>query len=240
MIRFVEDAARQEELVALCQGSAFGCKLAAIAKAYGFRQSFARFWVGDGAAYCLLDGALSVVGTPGDPDEARKFLEIIGPGAVFSSEDFAQKVALPQAAGGPVLAKRLPPGAAVDLPDPPELRAVYELLWKTGMKVEFEPFYLDLSHRIRHKAAFVLGEYRNGRLIGCGVVSAVSGDAALLSAVAVESKFRRKGIGSALVARVEAVLPGRTLYLMREDSNNREFYAQLGYSPVDRWAQLDR
>lgn len=237
MIRFVDDAASQGEFLALCGGSAFGCKLAAIARAYGFQRDFARFWLGESAAYCLLDSALSVVGDPGDPSEARMFLDAVGARQIFGPEHFVQKLGLSPAAGGPVLAKRVAPGPVAAFPEPPKLQEVYQLLRRVGMDVRFEPFYLDLSHRIRHGAAFALGEYRDGRLAGCGVVSAVASGEALLSAVAVEPEFRHQGIGSELVTRAEAALPGRTLYLMREENSSQEFYAQLSYSQAGRWAQ---
>ena len=238
MIRFVEGAARRE-FDALCGGSAFGCKLAAVANAYGFNRPFARFWVGGGAAYCLLDGVLSMAGQPEDVEEAWSFIHMTGPEALFCPADFSAGEEVISSTEGLVLAKQLPAGPEAGLPEPPRLEEVHRLLCGAGMAVEFEPFYLDLSHRLRHGAALALGEYRDGALVGCAVVSAVTEASALLSAVVVEENFRRQGIGSALVERVERALPGRTLYLMRERDNNQAFYAGLGYVEAGRWAQLE-
>lgn len=237
MIRFVESPASQQEFFALCEGTAFGCKLEAVARAYGFARPFARFWVGGGAAYCLLDGALSLAGMPEDPGEAWAFARAVDAEVLFTPAAFPGDVCAELTASGQVLAKSLPESEAAPLPEPPRLQDIHRLLHGAGMVGEFEPFYLDLSHRIRHGAALALGEYRDGKLAGCGVVSAVTERAALLSALAVDEGYRRQGIGSALVRRIETLLPGRTLYLMREDNKNQTFYAGLGFCEVGRWAQ---
>lgn len=237
MIRFVESPASQQEFFALCEGTAFGCKLEAVARAYGFARPFARFWVGSGAAYCLLDGALSLAGMPEDPGEVWAFARAVDAEVLFAPAAFPGDVCAELTASGPVLAKRLPDGKATTLPEPPRLQDIHRLLYKAGMIGAFEPFYLDLSHRTRHSAALALGEYRDGKLAGCGVVSAVTERAALLSALAVDEAYRRQRIGSALVRQMEAALPGKTLYLMREQGRNQEFYAGLGFTVVDHWAQ---
>lgn len=243
MIRFVDGGAVQREFFAVCLGTAFGCKLAAIAKAYGFRQSFARFWAGEGAAYSLLDGQLSLAGKPEDWGEARAFLQALGPGQIFAPADAGQRLGLRAKTKGAVLEKALetrmasPNGFSEFRGGPPNLKEVYGLLERAGMALEWEPFYLDLSHRLRHEAALVLEEREGGALAGCAVISAVTEEAGLLSALAVKEGCRRKGIGSRLVQRTQALLAGRTLYVLRESGRNREFYRKLGFVETGRWMQ---
>lgn len=236
MIRFVDGAQRQEEFYGVCRGTAFGCKLSAVARAYGFGLDFARFWVGGGAAYGLLDGEMSVAGAPGDVEETREFLRMLGPGSVFCEGRLADGLGLKVSAEGAVMAKAVPPGKAASFPIP-GLREVCGLLSRAGMAVDFEPFYLDMSHRIRHGAALALGEYMDGALAGCAVVSAVVEKSAVLSALAVREDCRRKGIGSRLVDMVQSALPGRTLYIFRESGRNRAFYEKLGFAEVGQWRQ---
>ena len=45
MIRLVEREQDQRRLLALCEKTAFGCKIASWATAYGFDKSFACFWL---------------------------------------------------------------------------------------------------------------------------------------------------------------------------------------------------
>lgn len=238
MIRFVDGTERQQEFFAVCQGTAFGCKLSAVAKAYGFGQDFARFWVGEGAAYGMLDGAMSVVGVPGDLSEAREFLRAVGPGSVFMERRLAEGLGLEISIEGAVMAKSIPVGVTASLPTP-GLGEVCGLLIQAGMAVEFEPFYLDLSHRIRHGAAVAVGEYAGEKLVGCVVVSAVTDCAAVMSALAVREDCRRQRIGSRLVGKVERALPGHTLFILRERGKNQAFYEKLGFVETGRWAQYN-
>lgn len=236
MIRFVDSVRRQEEFYGVCRGTAFGCKLSAVAQAYGFGLDFARFWVGEGAAYGLLDGELSVAGVPRDIEEAREFLGMLGPGSVFCEGQLAEGLGLEVAAKGAVMAKSAPDGKAASF-SVPELREVCGLLNQAGMPVELEPFYLDMSHRIRHGTALALGEYMDGALVGCAVVSAVVEKSAVLSALAVREDRRGNGVGSRLVDMVQSALPGHTLYIFRESGKNRAFYEKQGFAEAGRWCQ---
>lgn len=242
MIHFAETPEDQARLDSLCRGSALGCRLRAVSAAYGLGWGFARFWLSEAAAYCLLDGALSAAGTPEDPEEARAFIRMLGPNAFTCSAGFARALGWTAHSGGPVLAKDLPPEKAPtprrsgELPSIPDMG---RLLAAAGMSLRQESFHLDLSHRLRHGAALSFGTFEDGRLTGCAVAAAVTKDEAVLSALAVEEDCRGRGVGSALLRRVEQALPGRRLYILREAGKNREFYGRRGYRPVERWRCLE-
>lgn len=235
MIRFVQSQRDRERFSALCQGSAFGCRLAAAAHAYGFGLEFARFWYSGTAAYGLLDGVLSLAGRPEDVEEARAFLDFLRPGSVCGPAGVLRALELPPTEGGPVLAKSLPVGREERPPPAPEIPAIWRLLAGAGMALDREAFHLDLSHRLRHGAALALGQWKEGRLAGCAVVSLPPGREALLSALAVEEGFRGQGLGSELLRQTERCLPGRRLYLLREAGKNRAFYQNRGFRVQDRW-----
>ena len=86
LIHFVEVPVQAAELRRLGQGSAFGCKLAAVEAAYGFHRDFARFWTDGFAAYGQLDGALTLAGTPQDPEEAAAFIRMLGAEALLGPQ----------------------------------------------------------------------------------------------------------------------------------------------------------
>ena len=238
MIRLVGGPRERAELMDICAGSAFACKLRAVALAYGFERDFARFWTDGGAAYCLLDGGLSIAGVPADIEEGREFLDMLGPASVFCERELAGELGLAVSTEGAVMAKDLSDGRPEVFPAP-GLREVHALLTAAGMPLEFEPFYLDMSHRVRHGAALALGEYISGELVGCAVVSAVAGDEAVLSALAVREDMRGRGLGKRLVGDAGRALPGHRLYLFRESGRNREFYEKLGFREIGRWGQQD-
>ena len=45
MIRLVQGEGEKRRLLALCEKTPFGCKIASIANSYGFDKSFANFWL---------------------------------------------------------------------------------------------------------------------------------------------------------------------------------------------------
>ena len=170
-------------------------------------------------------------------EEALAFLRAVGPEQVFCAVRNAEALGLRPQAAGDVLRRQVPAGEALQPPGEVNIRELYGLLEETGMVEEFEPFYLDLSHKLRHGGAVALTRRQEGELAGCAVVSAISRKAAVLSAVAVGEHFRRQGMGSALVRQAEACLPGKNVYVFREKEKNQEFYRKLGYSKIDTWVQ---
>lgn len=238
MLTLVEQEKEQQLLLKLCEKTPFGCKIASIAAAYGFDRGFSCFWLDDrsDAVFCLTDDLMIISGTVLDGEETAEFLKAVGPKTIFCAVRNAETLSLPVTDSGDVLKKQLEAGEKTTL-DPYEvdIREIYELLEKTGMVEEFEPFYLDLSHKLRHQTALALTEHDQETLTGCAVVSAISQNAAILSALAVLPEFRRQGIGSRLVRRTESFFPGKTLYVFREKEKNREFYRELGYGKTDTW-----
>ena len=244
MLSLVEQKEEQQRLLQLCKKTPFGCKIASIAAAYGFDKGFSCFWLDDrsDAVFCLTDDLMIISGTVLDGEETGSFLKAVGPKAIFCAVRNAETLSLPVADSGDVLKKQPKAGEngkdeEREVPDPyhVDIREIYGLLEETGMVEEFEPFYLDLSHKLRHQTALALTEHSEDILTGCAVVSAIGGNAAILSALAVRPQYRRQGIGTRLVRRVEGCFPGKTLYVFREKEKNREFYRELGYRKTDTW-----
>ncbi len=114
-----------------------------------------------------------------------------------SAENGAQ-LGLRAAARGAVLEKDLA-GAPAPRSLPP-VRAVYEVLAANGMAGDFEPFYLDLSHRLRHGAARASVLYAGGEAVAAAA-AALAGNA-LVTAVAVLPAEQGKGYGGAVLRRL--------------------------------------
>ncbi|WP_322182332.1 GNAT family N-acetyltransferase [Neglectibacter caecimuris] len=238
MLSLVEQEKEQKQLLRLCEKTPFGCKIAGIALAYGFDKGFSCFWVDteSDTVFCQSDGLMVISGTVLHVEETKEFLRAVGPQAILCAVRNAEALSLPVSDSGDVLKKQTKPGEEAFFdPYVVNIREIFGLLEETGMLEEFEPFYLDLSHKLRHKAALVLTEYSGSELSGCALVSSISKEAAVLSALAVAPGFRRQGIGSGLVRRVESCFPGKTLYVFREKEKNQEFYKKLGYVKTDTW-----
>lgn len=242
MLTLVERKKEQQRLLKLCEKTPFGCKIASTAGAYGFDKGFSCFWLDDrsDAVFCLTDDLMLISGTVLDGEETVEFLKAVGPKGIFCAVRNAETLSLPVTDSGDVLKKQIEPGEGKgerSVPDPfdVDIREIYELLEKTGMVEEFEPFYLDLSHKLRHQTALALTEHSGNSLTGCAVVSAISENAAILSALAVLPEYRRQGIGTQLARRVESCFPGKTVYVFREKEKHQEFYRELGYGKTDTW-----
>ena len=236
MIAMIEEEKQKQRLLQACGKTAFGCKIAAIALAYGLDKSFACFWMDTetDVVYCMVDGLMILSGTVLKEKESREFLRAVGAQAVMCAVRNAEALSLSVGNSGDVLKKVISSeGKAAVLSTEVNIRDIYGLLEETGMADEFEPFYLDLSHKLRHEAALAATEYRNGELCGCALVSSIDGHAAILSSVAVKEAYRRQGIGSELVKRVESYFPGKVIYALREKDKNREFYRSLDYAKTD-------
>lgn len=229
MIRLAETA---DALRPLC-GSAFGCPILSAAAAYGFSRPFAQFWTAGAAAYGMLDGVMRIAGTVADPEEARAFLGAVGAAQVVCSAENGARLGLRVTARGAVLEKALS-GTAAPPAEPVPVRAVYDVLAANDMAGEFEPFYLDLSHRLRHGAARASVLYAGGEAVAAAV-AALAGENALVTAVAVLPAWQNKGYGGAVLRAVEEQLGGRRAYLLRAEHENERFYARRGYVPCGAW-----
>lgn len=237
MIVMVEDKKSQDKLLELCSKSAFGCKTHAAALSYGFNRKFAYFWLdkNESAAYSLVDDVMVISGTLAEPKEVNSFVRAVGANSLICAVRNAEALGISKDEIGDVLRKNLEGEPPEIKPEEINIREVIFLLEDMGMVEDFESFYLDLSHRIRHRTAFVETHYENDELVGCAVVSAVTPISAVISAVAVRDEYRRQGIGTKLIENAEKKLSGRTIYIFKDKDRNLEFYKQLGYIKTDTW-----
>lgn len=223
----------------------FGCRIRSMAEAYGVGEPFSRFWVQDGgSAVAKLDDAAILEENDADPEELREFLGALDVRTLSCSEAAAEKLGLRAAAKGEILLRRgaVPGDTGAGAERDPSLREIHELLCRAAgdgfTPPEFEPFYLDLSHRIRHGAAAAAGIRRDGALAACALCPAMTERSAVVSAVAVAPEHRREGLGRAVLAALTAALGREQVYVFRADGCNEEFYRSLGFQPCGRWAEI--
>lgn len=219
----------------------FTLRIVSAVQAYGINVPFLDVWQGNGCLFSRMDGVLTIAGIPQETEETALFIASCGVDEVLCAEEAAQVLGLSPTEAGPVL-HRKQPGEPVPVPaDFPSPRALYQVLSDCEGEhfpvPEFEPFYLDTSHRLRHgTAAAVLAE-EDGKPAACALALAVTDTAALLTAAAVCPPFRHRGLGSQMIERLAGQLPGREIFLFRSERENRAFYEQLGFVCCGRWAQ---
>lgn len=123
--------------------------------------------------------------------------------------------------------------AADEICKVPKLEDVYKLMFSTQEKnicpVNFEGWYADLSHRIRHKTA-IAHTFENK---GAAVVSHITESSAIIGGIAVLPEFRRQGIASKLLNSLKAEVLGRSIFAITDDLT-AQFYIENGFVPVDK------
>lgn len=232
-----------------CRNTPFGCKIAGTAEAYGTELPFARFWLqyaGEKpvAAVSALDGAVVLdAGEAADFAELADFLRAAGCKSLLCDGRVVRLLGFSPDRAGKVL--RHDRSARISVPrngveENPNIREVHALLCACEMSPpDFEPFYLDLSHRIRHGVALCVGVRRESRLVACAVAQAKTGRMAVISAVAAHPAFRRRGLGTLAVRALLARLPQPEVFLLRAQRENEVFYRSLRFLPCGAWAEID-
>jgi GNAT superfamily N-acetyltransferase len=225
----------------------FGCKILTAARAYGIGSPLASFWMQNGGTVIAAVGGDAVLleGRRTDSAELCGFLRSLGPREICCSAEEAEKLALPVSVRGEIMLLRGTKASAGESareavsPGPREIWALLKQAESETFPVpEFEPFYLDLSHRIRHGAAIACGLFREGRLAACAVCTSVTEGAAVIAAAVCAPEFRRQGLGSAAVRALAERLGGRKIYIFRAEGENEAFYRSLGFLPYGGFCTL--
>lgn len=250
MIRLLEET-EIPLLEEFCEGNPFGCKIAGLQKAYGFSLPFARFWIQTNesgqvtAAVSLLDGAAVLHWVDAaESDELKEFLMAIGCRTLLCDQSAALALFGGYKQAGEILlslSSRMPlaecqPAFLDEVP----VRDVFSLLCDCGEQKpeQFEPFYLDVSHRVRHGVSLTQGVISQGRLIACALAGSITGTDAVLTAVAVHPEKQRMGLGSRMVQRLLSRLSHRNVYVLCENERAIRFYQSLSFESAGRWAEL--
>lgn len=205
-------------------------KIYALWLCYGIKYDFCRFYEADGAVICVLDGSF-VVSDRGNCDfeELAVFFDIGGFSDIFCSKRFgygiSEHMCCDRCDVNLMRFNGVPHDTEYVTEKDTPLEEFYGIL-KTSFDIGFEPWYLDMSHRIRH------GVSRTRRLGGSVlVIQHELFGSALISQVATEPGERGKGGASRLISAVCAELSESEVYVICEDSLCG-FYEKNGFSKL--------
>ncbi|MCI5667683.1 MAG: GNAT family N-acetyltransferase [Oscillospiraceae bacterium] len=212
-----------EQLYALPEHGVEAQKIRALFLAYGGDYDFCRFFRHGESFLAALDGSFVIAEQPGaDHEEIAQFLCMHGYTDIFCSEETGDRLK-------PLLPAVFTPVQLMVYCGqkhggfPPECTPM-EAWSVIGSRfgIPFEPWYLDMSHRVRHgitrcfsdgKAALVLQHDINGE--------------ALISQVSVLRESEGQGIAGALVRQISAALSGEVQVICEERLCG--FYEKCGY-----------
>ncbi len=126
-----------------------------------------------------------------------------------------------------------------------EIKPIYDFLSSeqdSGFSnVDFESFYVDMSHRIRHNGSRIKGIYVSGKLIACACTMYETSNCAIIGAVLVKSEYRNMGYGSNIIKSFIEILlrENKKIYIFREENKNEEFYNKIGFKNYDKWFEFN-
>ena len=125
----------------------------------------------------------------------------------------------------------------------PDIKAAFDLIVSCEgegfQPPEFDSFYVDVNHKLRHHTMRLCGIEDNGKLAALAMTVAESDTAAVLGAVACAPEYRRKRYGSAVVKHItnSLVAEGKRVYLHRAQNANVRFYQKLGFTECGQWRE---
>ena len=238
-------------LKSMCGSDLFISRIVSAYNAYG-NTNIADFWVqtDDGLLNTVIskiDGVLTLSHVSrGNMDELSGFLYAIDGHTMLCSADFPEKINMAADRSGPILCLDNQNQRECDFEfvlNPP-LKEVYGVMQKckspTFNPPSWEPFYLDMSHRIRHNLAISVGiRDEHGKLIGCGFTVSQTEQNAILGGICVLPAMQKRGYGQKIVTALLSQLQQDYIYVFRAQGEHETFYRRLGFAENGNWAELD-
>ncbi len=217
----------------------YSVRIFSLLKAYGCKYPFARFYRQKNhngritAVMSALDKDITVsFCEDADRDEISEFISVIGFSSVLCDENL--KMNFPYESGIVMKTDKTVEFSIpyIEIDEYPPLFDLYNFI--DYGENNFEAWYVDINHRIRHGCAKAVTLNVNDEIISSAIFSSIYNGSAVLTGVQTNPEFRKMGYGSALVSEMCCNFGG-TVYLMRENARNESFYIKLGFENTGRW-----
>lgn len=236
-----------DRLISLCGNDPSGLRIAAAFQSYGTDFPFCEFWLqsgerGEAAVIARVDGCMTVCGVSPDTYELSEFLQAVGGSEVFTSYALRLEPPFTVREKGVVMRcnSNAPMPRAFSVDASPKLDDVYAVLSASGQAEalgEHDAWYVDVSHRVRHKTARAAVFYCENLPAACAMAVAETPSDALLGGVAVQPCFRGRGFGAGIVSALCGALnlENKNVCLCCAEGLTG-FYKKLGFEPDGGWA----
>lgn len=209
-------------------------KIKANEMSYGFKYPFLLFWcqyinANLTAVICKTEQSVILVANGNaDLDEIKDFLSAVGYSSLEGEYELIKSLVGENVKAYNVVFKK---SDCIGTPcPPPNIGDVFKILYGQKNKHiapnKFEPFYADLSHKIRHGTA-------SATLVNdsaTAVASHITKNAAVISGVATLPDKQGNGLGAMALGSLEQSLCGRNIFAAVDDAV-LGFYLKSGYQP---------
>lgn len=241
----------EDSLKSLCKGSPYGARIFSYYAAYyGKQYDFLNFWIQkdvNGRGICVLCryySTLIICGVTENLKEIIDFIKMLQPSDILCDESFDLFPFMLCSKGETMkfCNNSVQYSDCFDIikigSDMKKLREIYALLNEDGKNVlpDFEGYFLDISHRIRHGASDVYAVFNgSGQIIATAAIVAKTDDCAVVGCVATHPAYRKKGIATNIVGKItdNMLKSGREVFLHRE--REIKLYEFLGYKTTGEW-----
>lgn len=196
-------------------------------KCYGIGSDFCEFYTAENAVICIFEKASALIaGTPENYEETAIFLS--GIGRINAEIEVTEKLLpyLYDFENVPVdfQTAKIMDEKSENLSDNCDLKMVYNIIVSGFGEFDFDLWYTDTSHKIRHNLARCY-VYKNASSV---TASFFGDDTVFLSQVSTLKTERHKGYASRMLHEVTGLYKGKTVYLIAEE-NKRPFYKSAGF-----------
>ncbi|MDE6506811.1 MAG: GNAT family N-acetyltransferase, partial [Eubacterium sp.] len=214
----------------------YAVRILSLLNAYSCKYPFARFYRqinDDGAVTAILsvlDKDITIsFDKNADRDELSQFVSVIGFDSVLCDEaleiDSCYECGIVMKTDKSIEI----PCNYMEIDEYPHLFDLYNFI--DYGEINFDSWYVDISHRIRHGAAKAFTLNMDEEIISSAIFSSIYKNNAILTGVQTKPEFRKMGYGSALISAMCCDFNG-TVYLMRENGRNESFYKKLGFENI--------
>lgn len=235
MIKKIENFS---EITAFDNEDIYSIRILSLLKAYGTSYDFASFYkqIDDNgnitAIISRLDSDLTISYLNADHTELIEFIEVIGYSSCLCNGLNGYCRQCDEGMIMKTIKKAEMSITYVEIDEYPKLMDLFD--FDNYESAQFESWYVDVSHRIRHNCAKAYALKVNDEIISSAIFSSIYNNNAILTSVQTQPEFRRMGYGSMLVSEMIGDIKG-TVYLMREKDKNESFYKKLGFENTGIW-----
>lgn len=235
----IEKVENLSDLDLFVQDDLFYIRIMSIASAYGFSYDFATFYRqvdSSGKITSIiskLDNDFTLCKNEfADNEELAEFFSVIGFSSLLSDETFDFHNNFDEGIIMSTCKKVEFVMPYVEIDRFPKLMKLFNFIDYDN--ADFESWYVDISHRIRHNCAKAYSLNMNDEIISSGIFSSIYNNDAILSSVQTLYECRRIGYASCLISEMMSDIKGK-IYLMREKNLNEKFYLNLGFENTGKW-----
>ena len=235
MIKFIENLSCDEldSIIAFAETSCLGTRALGPLLAYGTKYDFLNLWVqGEESLTAIITkfyGAVTVcTSKEADITEIKEFLEVIGYSGLSVDYGDGNKYVMKLERGLDCVVKNVNNCNLIVNSNYYEFYDIISRCHENYNLDDFENWFVDISHRVRHKTASTFMLEVDGKFVSTVAVLSITPNSIFLSAVSTLPEERGNRYAHSLIKSVCDKYPDRTVFLFCAE-DKVPFYEKAGF-----------